>query len=137
MKNRESACTRETTRATLLVVDEPHTRGRVRFSLSLPLSQSFLSLLLLLLLLPLLLPADDDDARKGEYNGDAPGGRGIQRNASLKDRIRNRTDEHDNANERTTSLPSTATRRFSRSLSSPLRVFLSFARSLARSLQSI
>jgi hypothetical protein len=55
MKNRESAYTRETTRATLLVVDEPHTHAGGRVSLCLSHSQSLL----------LLLPADDD-ARKGE-----------------------------------------------------------------------
>jgi hypothetical protein len=69
-----------------------HTRGRVRFlclcvsvsvCVSLSRSQSLL----------LLLPADDDDA---------PGGRGTQRNATVKHGTRNRTAEHDNANERTT-----------------------------------
>lgn len=93
MKNRESAYTRETTRVTLLVVDEPHTRGRARFSLSLSLTLSRYFCLCLLMMM-----------RERESNDDAPGGRGTQRNSTLKHGTRNRTDEHDNANERTTAL---------------------------------
>ena len=77
MKNRESAYTRETSRVTLLVVDEPHAGGRVSLSLPLSLSVSltlsryfYYSLLLLMMMM-----------REGESNDDAaPGGRGTQHN---------------------------------------------------------
>jgi hypothetical protein len=97
MKNRESAYTRETTRVTLLVVDEPHTRGRARFSLSLCLSLS-LSLTLSRNFCYCLLMM----MRERESNDDSPGGCGTQRNSTIKQGTRNRTDEHDKANERTT-----------------------------------
>lgn len=93
IKNRESAYTRETTRVTLLVVDEPHTRAGafLSLSLSLTLSRYFCYCLLMMM-------------RERENNDDAPGGRGTQHNSTVKHGKRNRTDEHDNANERTTAL---------------------------------
>jgi hypothetical protein len=40
--------------------------------------------------------------RETESNDDAPGGCGTRRNATIKRATSNRTDEHDNSNERTT-----------------------------------
>jgi hypothetical protein len=70
----------------LLVVDEPYTHAGGRVSLS--LSRYFCYCLLMMM-------------RERESNDDASGGRGIQRNSTVKHGIRNRTDEYDKANERT------------------------------------
>jgi hypothetical protein len=74
-----------------------HTRAgaflSVSLSLSLTLSRYFCYCLLMMM-------------RERESNDDAPGGRGTQRNSTVKHGTRNRTDEHDKANERTTAFSS-------------------------------
>lgn len=70
-----------------------HIHGRV--SLSLSLSRYFCYCLLMMM-------------RERESNDDAPGGRGTQRNSTIKHGTRNRTDEHDKPNERKTAFFSSA-----------------------------
>ncbi len=84
------------TRATLLIVDELHIHadGGVSFSLSLRRYYCCCCCCSCCLLLMMM--------RETESNDDAPGGRGTQRNATIKRATRNRTGEHDKANVRTT-----------------------------------
>jgi hypothetical protein len=86
------------TRATLLIVDELDTYTRMGAFLSLTLTLScyycYCSYCCCCCLLMVM--------RETESNDDVPGGRGTRRNATINRATRNRTDEHDNANVRTT-----------------------------------
>jgi len=84
------------TRATLLIVDELHIHadGGVSFSLSLRRYYCCCCCCCSCCLLMMM--------RETESNDDTPGGRGTQRNATIKRATKNRTGEHDKANVRTT-----------------------------------